>query len=155
MLEFQLVRLMISCLIKILKVKKGVYMKKCEGIYSLIGKVNHKSVIYGFELLKEENIHPRQMPLIIHLKKCEGCTQKELAEKMQVKPSTLNVMIGRMEKNGYIEKKQDEKDSRKSRIYFTEKGRSICEDGHKNCHDTRKTSRVFYKRGAGRTSRDY
>ena len=83
------------------------------------------------ELLKEENIHPRQMPLIIHLKKCEGCTQKELAEKMQVKPSTLNVMIGRMEKNGYIEKKQDEKDSRKSRIYFTEKGRSICEDGHK------------------------
>ena len=36
-----------------------------------------------------------------------------------------------MEKNGYIEKKQDEKDSRKSRIYFTEKGRSICEDGHK------------------------
>ena len=31
----------------------------------------------------------------------------------------------------YIEKKQDEKDSRKSRIYFTEKGRSICEDGHK------------------------
>ena len=63
---------------------------------------------------------------------------------MQVKPSTLNVMIGRMEKNGYIEKKQDEKDSRKSRIYFTEKGRSICDD-------TRKTSRVFYKRGAGRT----
>ena len=124
-------RLMISYLIKILKVKKGAYMKKCEGIYSLIGKVNHKSAIYGFELLKEENIHPRQMPLIIHLKKCEGCTQKELAEKMQVKPSTLNVMIGRMEKNGYIEKKQDEKDSRKSRIYFTEKGRSICEDGHK------------------------
>lgn len=57
---------MISYLIKILKVKKGAYMKKCEGIYSLIGKVNHKSAIYGFELLKEENIHPRQMPLIIH-----------------------------------------------------------------------------------------
>lgn len=84
-------------------------MKKCEGIYSLIGKVNHKSAIYGFELLKEENIHPRQMPLIIHLKKYEGCTQKELAEKMQVKPSTLNVMIGRMEKNGYIEKNKTKK----------------------------------------------
>ena len=131
-------------------------MRKCEGIYSLIGKVNHKSAIYGFELLKEKNLHPRQMPLIIHLSKCEGCTQKELAEKMQikpstlnvmivpelvkypqgaekmqVKPSTLNVMIGRMEKNGYIEKKQDEKDSRKSRIYFTEKGKSISEDCHK------------------------
>lgn len=29
-------------------------MRKCEGIYSLIGKVNHKSAIYGFELLKEK-----------------------------------------------------------------------------------------------------
>ena len=30
--------------------------------------------------------------MIIHFKKnSEGCTQKELAEKMQVKPSTLNV----------------------------------------------------------------
>ena len=122
---------MISYLIKNKKAKKGAYMRKCEGIYSLIGKVNHKSAIYGFELLKEKNLHPRQMPLIIHLSKCEGCTQKELAEKMQIKPSTLNVMIGRMEKNGYIEKKQDEKDSRKSRSYFTEKGKSISEDCHK------------------------
>ena len=51
-------------------------MKKCEGIYSLIGKVNHKSVIYGFELLKEENIHPRQMPLIIHLKNAKLYTKR-------------------------------------------------------------------------------
>ena len=69
-------RLMISYLIKILKVKKGAYMKKCEGIYSLIGKVNHKSAIYGFQLLKEENIHPRQMPLIIHLKNAKAVHKK-------------------------------------------------------------------------------
>ena len=59
---------MISYLIKNKKAKKGAYMRKCEGIYSLIGKVNHKSAIYGFELLKEKNLHPRQMPLIIHLR---------------------------------------------------------------------------------------
>ena len=52
-------------------------------------------------------------------------------EKYIVKETTLYSAFTRMEKNGYIEKKQDEKDSRKSRIYFTEKGRSICEDGHK------------------------
>ena len=46
---------------------------------------------------------------------------------MEIKPSTLNVMIGRMEKNGLIEKRKDEEDSRKSRIYFTEKGKSLCE----------------------------
>ena len=52
-------------------------------------------------------------------------------EKYIVKETTLYSAFTRMEKNGYIEEKQDEKDSRKSRIYFTEKGRSICEDGHK------------------------
>ena len=52
-------------------------------------------------------------------------------EKYIMKETTLYSAFTRMEKNGYIEKKQDEKDSRKSRIYFTEKGRSICEDGHK------------------------
>ena len=52
-------------------------------------------------------------------------------EKYVIKETTLYSAFTRMEKNGYIEKKQDEKDSRKSRIYFTEKGRSICEDGHK------------------------
>lgn len=119
-------------------------MEKCEGIYGLIGKVNHKSAIYGFELLKEKNIHPRQMPLIIHLSKKEGCTQKELADMMQIKPSTLNVMIGRMEKNGYIEKKQDEKDSRKSRIYFTEKGKNISEECYQRFLTIQETLQEYF-----------
>ena len=119
-------------------------MEKCEGIYGLIVKVNHKSAIYGFELLKEKNIHPRQMPLIIHLSKKEGCTQKELADMMQIKPSTLNVMIGRMEKNGYIEKKQDEKDSRKSRIYFTEKGKNISDECYQRFFRIQKTLQEYF-----------
>ena len=119
-------------------------MEKCEGIYGLIGKVNHKSAIYGFELLKEKKIHPRQMPLIIHLSKKEGCTQKELADMMQIKPSTLNVMIGRMEKNGYIEKKQDEKDSRKSRIYFTEKGKNISDECYQRFFRIQKTLQEYF-----------
>lgn len=79
---------------------------------------------------------------------------KELAEKMQVKPSTLNVMIGRMEKNGYIEKKQDEKDSRKSRIYFTEKGRSICEDGHKKFVMIQENFKSILQKRSRKNSRD-
>ena len=68
-------------------------MKKCEGIYSLIGKVNHKSAIYGFELLKEQNLHPRQMPLLIHLGKCEGCTQKELADSLSMKTVEWEILM--------------------------------------------------------------
>ena len=63
---------------------------------------------------------------------------------MQIKPSTLNVMIGRMEKNGYIEKKQDEKDSRKSRIYFTEKGKNISGECYQRFFRIQKTLQEYF-----------
>ncbi|MFA3930643.1 MarR family winged helix-turn-helix transcriptional regulator [Clostridioides difficile] len=51
---------------------------------------------------------------------------KELADKRKVKASTTTVMIKRMEKAGLVERKQDEKDQRVSRIFLTDKGLEIC-----------------------------
>lgn len=79
---------------------------------------------------------------------------KELAEKMQVKPSTLNVMIGRMEKNGYIEKKQDEKDSRKAEFILLRREEVSVKTVIKFVMIQEKLQRVFYKEGAGKNSRD-
>ena len=60
-------------------------------------------------------------------------------------------MIGRMEKEWIYREKTRRKRFKKSRIYFTEKEEVSVKTVIKICHDTRKTSRVFYKRGAGRT----
>lgn len=98
-------------------------MYRKGGIYHLLGKVSHKNFQYGYSLLKEENLHPGQLPLLILLWKKEGLSQRELACKMGIKPSTLNVMIRRLEKNGFIRKEHDPKDQRKSLIYFTEEGK--------------------------------
>lgn len=97
------------------------------GIYHLLAKVSHKNFLYGFSMLKEENLHPGQMPLLVLLWKEEGLSQRELAKRLDIKPSTLNVMIGRLEKNGYIRKEHDAADQRRSLIYFTEEGRRVCE----------------------------
>ena len=32
------------------------------GIYHLMAKVSHKNFLYGFSILKKENLHPGQMP---------------------------------------------------------------------------------------------
>ncbi|WP_234702334.1 MarR family winged helix-turn-helix transcriptional regulator [Clostridioides difficile] len=56
----------------------------------------------------------------------DGQSQKELADKRKVKASTTTVMIKRMEKAGLVERKQDEKDQRVSRIFLTDKGLEIC-----------------------------
>ena len=49
-----------------------------------------------------------------------------------------------MEKNGYIEKKQDEKDSRKSRIYFTEKGKNISDECYQRFFRIQKTLQEYF-----------
>lgn len=98
-----------------------------DSIFYYLGKINHKNFAYGFALMKEENLHPGQMPLLVALHKEEGLTQRELASRLDIKPSTLNVMIGRLEKNGMIRKKQDSMDQRRSLIYLTQEGKCAFE----------------------------
>ena len=73
-------------------------MYEDDGIYHLLLKINHKNFAIGFAYLKEAGLHPGQMPLITGLYKKEGVTQKEIADKLGIKPSTINVMIRRLEK---------------------------------------------------------
>ena len=77
-------------------------------------------------LLENTGMYPGQPPFIFALKKKDGQSQKELADKRKVKASTTTVMIKRMEKAGLVERKQDEKDQRVSRIFLTDKGLEIC-----------------------------
>src|SRR5699024_6267897 len=71
-------------------------------------------------LLEEVDIYPGQPPMLFILNKEGGQSQSELAEKLQVKPSTITVMLKRMEKEGIVERRKDELDQRIIRVYITE-----------------------------------
>lgn len=79
-------------------------------------------------LLENTGIYPGQPPFLFALYKKDGQSQKELGENLGVKPSTITVTTRRLEKNGVVERRQDEKDQRKSRIFLTEKGRKMCKE---------------------------
>lgn len=79
------------------------------------------------KLLEEINLYPGQPPLLFTLSKKDGQSQKELAEKLNVRPSTMTVMLNRMEKGNFVERRQDLEDQRISRVYITEAGKEICE----------------------------
>lgn len=79
-------------------------------------------------LLEDTGIYPGQPQFLFALDKNDGQSQKELGENLGVKPSTITVTARRLEKNGVIERRQDEKDQRKSRIFLTEKGRKMCKE---------------------------
>lgn len=70
-------------------------------------------------------IHPGQVPLLFALHEQNGLCQKELTSRMCVKASTVAVMIRRLERNGLVERRPDEKDQRMTRIYITGKGNNL------------------------------
>lgn len=72
--------------------------------------------------IRELEIQPSQMPILMMVEKYNGCSQKEMAEKMKNKPSTVNVSVQRLERTGLVYRSRDEKDQRVTKIFLTEKG---------------------------------
>lgn len=63
--------------------------------------------------------------LLMHLAFGDGVTQLELAAATKLKPPTVSVALKKMESEGYITRRSDEKDLRAVRVYLTEKGRML------------------------------
>ena len=54
-------------------------------------------------------------------------TQKELADRLHCAPPTIAASLKVLERQGYVERRTDEKDSRRNRISITRKGRdAVC-----------------------------
>lgn len=94
-----------------------------DSLYYAFGKVMRMYYIRTHSVLDKIGLYPGQPPLLIALSHKDGQSQKELSERLRVKPATITVMIKRMEKSELLEKKSDEKDQRISRVYLTSKGR--------------------------------
>jgi DNA-binding MarR family transcriptional regulator len=80
------------------------------------------------ERLSVKDVFPGQPPLLFALSRQDGLSQKELAERMQITPATVNVMIGRMERTGLLVRRMHEADQRVSQVFLTEKGRAVHTD---------------------------
>lgn len=93
-------------------------------------KIYNQAEVYG--------LHPGQVALMKELSKREGMSQKELADALHIKPPTVAVSVKRMERSGFIKRKQDEFDQRMSRLYLTENGKNICDEMMKIVDDNEK-----------------
>ena len=69
-----------------------------------------------------------QSKLLQLIAKNEGVIQRDLAKKMDMRPSSMTEALGRLEQLNLILRKRDEKDQRSMHIYLTDKGREIVED---------------------------
>ncbi|MCM1114943.1 MAG: MarR family transcriptional regulator [Clostridium sp.] len=75
------------------------------------------------EAAAEQGLFSGQQEIIFLLVENEGITLSKLAERLEVSTATASVSVKRMEKAGFIIKRQDEKDARITRLYPTEKAK--------------------------------
>ncbi len=68
--------------------------------------------------------------IVFNLAHGDGKTQLEIANHIHLKPPTVSVALAKLENEGYIERKADPVDARCTRVYLTDKGKSIHERAH-------------------------
>jgi len=76
-------------------------------------------IVFSSELFRAQNMYIKQ--IAVH----EGASQSELADIMALRPATVTNALQRLEKSGFVERRSDPADARKSRVYLTEKGRKV------------------------------
>ncbi len=80
----------------------------------------------GFQRLDLPEGQPKVLYILYY---CEGCFQKDLAERCRIRQSTLTVMLEKLEGKGYIRKERTvvSGGKRAYNIYLTEAGRKMAE----------------------------
>lgn len=95
--------------------------------FSLFMEINKAYMSKCYGQMTHLGLHPGQIPFLMLLSEKGEMSQKDIAGELHVKPPTVNVMVQRMEKAGFVSRRQDEKDQRITRICLTEKGMQMRE----------------------------
>lgn len=99
-----------------------------DSLYYLFLEINRLHYYRTHVLLEEIGVYHGQPPMLFILSKKDGLSQKDLADLLNVKASTITVMLKRMEKANLVKRKQDKEDQRISRVYITEEGLELCKE---------------------------
>ncbi|MGF7143526.1 DNA-binding MarR family transcriptional regulator [Anaerotaenia torta] len=84
---------------------------------------------HSYQRMSETNLYPGQPELLLLIREKEGLTQKELAKKHFVKPSSITGMLNKLEANQYVYRVPDDTDKRIMRVYLTPEGRNLAKKG--------------------------
>lgn len=78
----------------------------------------------------EEGLFAGQHKIIMFLKFQGSATIGEIAKETGTKPSTISVSVKRMEKSGFVKRRQSKADGRITEILLTAKGQAVPENIH-------------------------
>ena len=94
-------------------------------LLGIMGGTMHRIGKQAKAMYSEYDLNMAQSKILFVLHREKSISQKELAKWLNVTPPSITSMIKKMEKEGYIARKVDEKDQRVMRLTLTEKGESV------------------------------
>ena len=82
----------------------------------------HKQLMKGLE---QTELSTGQPKVLAYLKSHEGLCQKDVAQACLMEPSSLTVLLNRMEQQGMIERRYQDGNRKTRYIYLTEYGKGL------------------------------
>lgn len=101
----------------------------------------YKKQLYGLLDQNDFSKNTAHGKILQELAMCDGVPQKELAERMHIRPQSLTDALVHLEKVGYITRTRSERDRREQVVNLTESGREHSELFHKISAEV--THRIF------------
>lgn len=95
-----------------------------------VGMVARLERINFNRAVAEEGLFAGQHKIIMFLKFQGSATIGEIAKETGTKPSTISVSVKRMEKAGFVKRRQSKADGRITEILLTPKGQAVPENIH-------------------------
>ena len=102
-----------------------------DRLFAQICRLKHARVHTLYEAL---GLYRGQSRMLGALWAQEGLTHTELSRQLRVQPATITRMIQRMEKAGFVVRRQAPDDRRVSRVYLTAAGQAVREDVQRVWH---------------------
>ncbi len=95
-------------------------------LFFLINKAQHRLFSHvDAQTERALGISATQVAALLYVGKHEGCLQVELARALGLNKAAVSGLAGRMTRIGILERRPCDHDGRASRLYLTERGRTL------------------------------
>ena len=91
----------------------------------LLRSISMKYRHYAYNILGKDRWSVSQDLTIYHIAQNKKLSQKDLANKLNITPASVSVIVHQMESEGLLTRIPDEKDGRQVNLLLTEKGQNL------------------------------
>lgn len=115
----------------------GILPSEQGELFYLMHEVSRMVSVYFDASLKPHNITHAQWWMLMHVNNNKGVTQTRLAHLMQMGRAAAGKLLERMERGGWVERRDDPRDHRVRRVFLSARGEAtmavMAAEGEKLC----------------------